>query len=335
MILSTKSNSLFKIFVLLFFFFGYRNAYTQGEVSIPDAASAPDIPTGAVSDLENVVAYGNLDPNAVPSDNFDLSTWKLKIPSDDDENGKPDSVSEDVLSMGYQNKEYFYTGPDGGLVFKCPVAGAANSKSSKYARAELREMLRGGDTGIRTQGVNKNNWVLSSAPRKDIKTAGGVDGELTVTLAINHVTTTGSRKHIGRVVIGQIHANSDEPVRIYYRKLKHNELGSIYFAHEINHGDDGYYEMIGRRADTGSNPIGGIALNEKFTFKIKVKGNKMWVTIIREGKEDLVQFVDMRKSGYDEGGQFLYFKTGLYNANNSGDADDYVQATFYKIEKTH
>jgi poly(beta-D-mannuronate) lyase len=43
----------------------------------------------------------------------------------------------------------------------------------------------------------------------------------------------------------------------------------------------------------------------------------------------------MTNSGYDEGGQYLYFKAGVYNQNNTGDPKDYVQATFYKIENSH
>ena len=51
--------------------------------------------------------------------------------------------------------------------------------------------------------------------------------------------------------------------------------------------------------------------------------------------EICVQVVDMSKSGYDVGGKYMYFKAGVYNQNNTGDPDDYVQATFYKITKSH
>ena len=196
-------------------------------------------------------------------------------------------------------------------------------------------MLRNGDKKIKKAGVNKNNWVFSSAPKKDRKAAGAVDGEMTATLAVNHVTTTGDKNHIGRLVIGQIHANTDEPIRIYYRKLKENRLGSIYFAHEINHAKDTYYEMIGEKSSNAKNPIDGIALNEKFTYKIKVIGNKMWVTLSRKGKPDIVKFVNMKKSGYDEGGQYLYFKAGIYNNNSTANNDDYAQVTFYELKQTH
>jgi len=280
-------------------------------------------------------SFKALNPKLPPSQNFDLSSWALSVPSDLDNNGKPDKIYEAELSSGYENENYFFTAKDGGLVFKCPIKGEATTKNSKYSRVELREMLRNGNTKIKNAGVNKNNWVFSSAPKKDKKAAAAVDGEMTATLTVNHVTTTGEKKQIGRMVIAQIHSNTDEPIRLYYRKLKNNTLGSIYFAHEINHGKDTFYEMIGGKSNNLENPEDGIALNEKFTYTIKVVGNKMWVTISREGKKDVVQYVNMRKSGYDEKGQYQFFKAGIYIGNNTGDDDDYAQVTFYKLEKSH
>lgn len=275
-----------------------------------------------------------LNPNLPPSANFDLSNWKLALPIDKDKNGKADNIYEAKLNAGYVNKDHFFTDKDGGMVFKCPVKGAT-TKNSTYARVELREMLRKGNKAYKNKGVNKNNWVFSSAPKKDRKAAAAVDGEMTATLAVNHVTTTGNKKHIGRLVIGQIHANTDEPIKIFYRKLKDNELGSVYFSHEVNHGDSTFFNMVGEKSNNTQNPEDGIALNEKFTYKIKVIGNEMWVTLSREGKKDIVKYVDMSTSGYDEGGQYQYFKAGIYHVNNSGDGNDYAQVTFYELNVSH
>lgn len=275
-----------------------------------------------------------LNPNVPPSENFNLSNFKLSIPSDDDKNGKSDTISPEKLNEGYES-EYFYTGKDGGMVFKCPSRGAKTSKNTKYVRTELREMLRNGDRSIETKGVTKNNWVFSSAPQKDKEAAGAIDGEMEATLAINHVTTSGKKSQVGRLVIGQIHANTDEPIRLYYRKLKNNLLGSIYFAHEKNKGEDTYYNLIGSRDSDIRNPKDGIALNEKFTYKIKVVGNLMLVTIVRKGKKDIEKLINMSKSGYDEGGQYKYFKAGIYHLNNTADKGGYAQATFYDLKIGH
>lgn len=128
-------------------------------------------------------------------------------------------------------------------MFRCTVAGFKTSENTSYVRTELREMLRAGNTSISTQGVNDNNWVFGSAPQSDLNDAGGVDGTLTATLAVNHVTTTGDSGQRGRVIVAQIHANNDEPVRLYYRKLPGNTKGSIYIAHEPNGEDDDFAQV--------------------------------------------------------------------------------------------
>ncbi len=279
---------------------------------------------------------GDLDPNKAPSYNFDLSTWKLNTPENNGNNlSKTISVSE--LNDDYENSKYFYTADDGGMVFKCPIAGYKTSANTTYTRVELREMLRGTDTSIGTQGVNKNNWVFGTSPTSDIAAAAGFDGEMNATLAVNHVTTTGSSSHIGRLIIGQIHANDDEPIRVYYRKLNGNTLGSIYFAHEPTDGNgaEQWHEVIGSRSNTASNPTDGIALNEKFSYTIKVVGDILTFTVTRDGKDDVVKTVDMTNSGFNVGGQYMYFKAGIYQANNSGDATDYAQVTFYALNKSH
>lgn len=279
---------------------------------------------------------GELDPNRAPSENFDLSTWKLNTPENNG-SGFAKTISVSELNNGYQSSNYFYTAEDGGMVFKCPIDGYKTSAGTTYTRVELREMLRGTDTNISTQGVNKNNWVFGTAPEADKNAAAGFDGEMNATLAINHVTTTGDESHIGRLIIGQIHANDDEPIRLYYRKLNENTLGSIYFAHEPTdgNGSEQWHEMIGSRSDGASNPSDGIALDEKFSYSIKVVGDMLTVTISREGKEDVVKTIDMENSGFNVSGQYMYFKAGVYQANKSGDATDYAQVTFYALEKTH
>ena len=277
-----------------------------------------------------------LDPNQAPSENFDLSTWKLSIPVNRGD-GTATDISVSQLNENYQNSAYFYTASDGGMVFKCPVDGYKTSANTSYTRVELREMLRGTDTSISTQGVNKNNWVFGTAPQADKNAAAAYDGEMNATLAVNHVTTSGSSSHIGRVIIGQIHANSDEPIRIYYRKLRNNNLGSIYFAHEPTdgNGSEQWHEMIGSRSNSASNPSDGIALDEVFSYRINVVGDLLTVTIIRDGKQDVVKTVNMVNSGFNVGGQYMYFKAGVYHVNNSGNSSDFAQATFYALEKSH
>ncbi|WP_025565289.1 polysaccharide lyase family 7 protein [Psychromonas sp. SP041] len=278
-----------------------------------------------------------------PASQFDLLGWTISVPVDADGNGKSDQIKEKALAGGYSDENFFYLAQDSGMVFKSPVKGAKTSKNTKYTRSELREMMRRGNTSYNTKGVGGNNWVFSTAPTSDQEKAGGVDGTLEATLAVNHVTTTGVSWQQGRVIIGQIHANDDEPVRLYYRKLPNHQKGSIYFAHEPNsEADEQWVDIIGNSLPnywnqdaTPAEPEDGIELGEKFSYRIKVTGHELAVTIMRPGKADTTKTVDMSNSKYDVGGQYMYFKAGVYNQNKTGDAKDYVQATFYDLKVTH
>jgi len=59
---------------------------------------------------------------------------------------------------------------------------------------------------------------------------------------------------------------------------------------------------------------------------------------VRISQDDVVraeQTIDMSNSGYDVIGDYMYFKAGVYNQNDTGDADDFVQATFYELDASH
>jgi len=268
----------------------------------------------------------DLDPTLPPSGNFDLSYWKLTRPNQQE-------LDEDALTSGTEIDGEFYTDPiTGAMVFWCPNDGLTGG--STYPRNELREMIRRGDTSIGTQGINKNNWVFSSSTMANQEAAGGVDGVMTATLAVDHVSLTSDEdRKIGRVIVGQIHASDDEPCRLYYRKLPGNTKGSIYIAHEPTTSAEQWYEMIGSRSDNAPDPVDGIALGEKFSYEIKVIENMLTVTIMREGKPDVVQEVDMTDSGFAD--DWMYFKAGNYNQNNAGDADEHAQVAFFALDVIH
>ena len=295
----------------------------------------------ANTDVIVTVVAASIVVNALPNElGIELDDWYLSIPSDEDGNGKSDSIKEIELAAGYTHPEYFYTSADGGIVMRSPSRGFKTSTNTSYVRVELREMLRRGNTNIgSTQGVNANNWVFGHAPTSAQANAGGINGELNVTLAVNQVTTNGENYQIGRVIIGQIHANDDEPIRLYYRKLPNNSKGAIYFAHEPRTGNEVYVEMIGSRDNSTSNPADGIALDEKFSYTINASDALLTVTITREGKDDVVATYDMTGSQYEDPDQYMYFKVGVYHVNNSSDPSSdtgqFAQATFYEIRNSH
>ena len=142
-------------------------------------------------------------------------------------------------------------------------------------------------------------------------------------------------RDIGQVVIGQIHAGKDEPARLYYQKFPGSKRGSFYLAHEPSDGDDIFIEYPGRKTINPKDPEDGIALDEKFSYGIRVEGNLLKVTISQKDKVLAQKSVDMSASGYGVANDYMYFKAGVYNQNKSGDSEDYVQATFYELENSH
>lgn len=296
-----------------------NNVYS--EYSSSETANAPEL----------LVTTDNggrmdLDPSLPPGGNFDLSGWKITFP---DATEEPSTW----LVAGGESVDEFYTDPvTGGMVFQTPNIAGSTSGSS-YSRTELREMLRLSDTSISTQGIDGNNWVLSTSSSYNKDAAGGVDGRLEATLSVNRVSTSGDLAKVGRIIVGQIHASTHEPCRLYYRKLPGNSKGSVYIAHETNSGSEQWYELIGSRSSSAADPADGIELGESWSYVIEAEGNALTVTIRRDGKPDVVKTVDMSASGFAD--DWMYFKAGLYNQNNTGDPSDYAKITFYKLNKWH
>ncbi|MGI9221458.1 MAG: polysaccharide lyase family 7 protein [Woeseiaceae bacterium] len=326
---------------------GHGNSVNLDNAIIEGTAFGCTLDTAtAVFEESNVVAADfALDPALPPGSNFDLISWKLNTPADLDGNGISDTASETDLDNGFTDG-FFFTGPDGGMVFRSTIAGAKTSANTRYTRSEFREMLRRGNTGISTRGVNRNNWLLGYQPDPGIA-VGGRNGVLRGTLAVNHVTDTGDRNQIGRVIIGQIHAEGDEPIRLYYRKYPENERGFVYFAHEIRNSDDIYFPVLGPVNDDlddapsdDTNPENGIALGEIFSYEIKQRDARIDVILRRGDNSGPIvghNYVDMRQqnSGYDVPEEWMYFKAGAYSQNSTGNDADFDEVTFYELEKSH
>ena len=313
-----------------------------------DAVKKPE--KAAITERKGTGVF-NLHTDRPPGKNFDLQGWYITTPADDDGDGKADSVYENELAAGWTDPRYFYTDPaTGGMVFRSTPAGAKTSKNTKYTRTELRGMLRRGDYNIETRVEggfpNKNNWVFSSAPLSAQAASAGVDGVLKATLSVNQVTRLGKAYQVGRVTIGQIHAKNDEPIRLYYRKLPQNKYGSIYFAHDPEVGKERWVEVIGKRSDRADNPADGIALDERFSYEIEVKGKKegdkiipmLHLKIIRDdGREIAAEPFDMRDSGFNVEDEFMFFKAGAYSGNNTSPTPetDFDKVIFYKLAYSH
>ena len=303
---------------------------------------------GGSSSSSSNIDFG-LNPNNEPWENFDLSDWALDAPNADPEDGLSARTTDRDFINGdlFPGSEpYFFTGPDGAMVFRSNVGGVRTSSNTSFPRSELREMLRAGNTSISTTGVNENNWALGYQPNNlDLRSGaddiGGRNGVLTSTMRVNRVTTTGSSSQVGRVIIGQIHADNDEPLRLYYRKLPQNDLGSVYFTHEIRDDDDlDDVNLVGSSSSNASNPSDGIALGELFSYEIINEGSIIEV-VLRSGDRDgpvigRASFdMDDEDSGYDRDDEWMYFKAGAYTQNNTGNSSDFDEVAIYRLDNTH
>jgi poly(beta-D-mannuronate) lyase len=246
-----------------------------------------------------------LDPSQPPSDNFDLTHWKLTLPS-------ASEIDPWVLSNTYTRANTFFTDSrSGGMSFRCPnIAGT--TANTHYSRTELREML----APTSAAGDDANNWTTS------------IGGRLKARLRVDRVSTTGDAGKVGRVIIGQIHGPDTEPVRLYFDKAPGEAKGRLYIGSETVSGKNTFSTDI-----VGNKNGDGIALGELFTYVISLKGTLLRIDIIRNSgalTNTYIKNIDPKYQGLN-----LYFKAGVYNQNNTGANTDYVQATFYALTHTH
>lgn len=238
----------------------------------------------------------SLNASAAPSGNFNLSNWKITLPVDQSGTLSGSAVEVQNLS-GYQNSKYFYTGSDGAMVFYAPVDGATTSGSS-YARSELREM----------NGSEKAAWNLSSG--------GSMGATLEVDAAPNRDGVG------GRLVVGQIHGQDDELVRLYW------ENGTVYFVND-QAGASNSETKFTLKDSTGATP--DVSLNEKFSYTINAKGSTLEVDVHADGKvyESSTKINSVWQS------DTFYFKAGAYLGANESNGSGAGQASFYALDVNH
>jgi len=289
-----------------------------------------------------------LNPNADPWENFDLRFWKIDTPAGEDSASDCEAQStepDDWDSLpNSRSDEFFFTHTDGGMRFISEFGGGTTGGDcDDKSRSELREMLRGSNRNIDTTGGSgdfRNNWALEYQPNNADadETWGARGGKMSATLIVNDVTESGSNNDQGNIVIGQIHASSDEPLRLHYRIRPGMSRGCIWASSEIRNGDDVTFEIVGTRNCT-SNPDDGIALGEMFSYEIENVDEDIIVTI-REGDQGSIierETIDLDQlnSGYDRDDEWMYFKAGVYSQNDDGDRGDRDIVTFYRLDIEH
>jgi hypothetical protein len=183
-----------------------------------------------------------LNPALPPSGNFDLSHWKLTLPVDSNgtTNGTAAEIQVSQMVAGYTNALYFYTAPDGAMLFWCPVDGTTTSGSS-YPRSELREMLNPSSTSVNWSGYGTH--ILTAQCK---------------------VTQIPSSK---KVIIGQIHSFTGNAYPTL--KLQYNN-GSIEALYKFSPNSD---------VDTKYTVATGVALGNTINYQIKMADGLLLTTV--------------------------------------------------------
>jgi Ca2+-binding RTX toxin-like protein len=236
-------------------------------------------------------------PSFAPSGNFSLGNWKLTLPTDT--SGRFIGTAVEVKSLaGYRNNKYFYTGSDGAMVFTAPVEGATTS-GSKYARSELREM----------KGTARAAWNLQQG------------GTMSATLEVDQVPTlfkgTG-----GRIVVGQIHGQNDELVRLYW------ENNTVYFKND-KAGPWNTELRFDLKNAFGKKP--SISLNERFSYTLSAKGDYLDVNVYADGQ--VYKSHTRINDAWDK--DTFYFKAGAYLGVNETQGRGIGQTSFYALRFKH
>lgn len=281
------------------------------------------------------------DKGPVPADKFDLSHWNITLPTDANKDKKVDTISVKKLKK-FSHPDFFYLDDQDRMVFASPNK-AFTTKNTTNTRSELRYMIRGKNTRIKTQSA-ANNFAVEA--RKDSDKFGSVGGRMDATLHVDHVARRAGNpdtKAAYSAVVGQIHATKykdtksgfgygNEPLKIYYKKFPEHEKGSLFWTYERNlpkpdpNRTDIAYPIWGNTWATKEDPgDAGIALGEEFSYTVNVHRNTMHLTFTHPTREtvkysinlanniDAYGKVDELDNKYSYGGDTLYFKAGIYN----------------------
>jgi PKD repeat protein len=238
-----------------------------------------------------------LDPGQPPGGNFDLSHWKLQLPTSNNvltcDNGSVDEKTPAQLEAGFTNA-YFYTGTDGAMVFWAPINGATTSGSS-YPRSELRELIDPSSSTV--------NWIPYGTHI------------LNAQCKVLQVGPTNKK-----VIIGQIHAYSSAAlptVKMYYSD------GKVYGTIKTNSTDD--------TSDYTFASV-NVTTNKPIIYQIKVVNGLVTLTY-----SNSTYSYNIFQSDPNYTNETQYFKAGDYcqeyacsNPSNYG-----ARVAFYAVNLTH
>ena len=123
-------------------------------------------------------------------------------------------------------------------------------------------------------------------------------------------------------MVGQIHGQSDELIRLYY------ENGKVYFMNDQAGPDDKETKFTFKN-DAGEQP--DISLGETFSYMIDAHGSKLLVKIKADGQE----YISDTSINSVWNSDTFYFKAGVYLGVNESTGSGEGQVSFYGLDFSH
>lgn len=255
---------------------------------------------------------------------IDFSNWKITLPIDADNNGKPDEYQpSDLMDYGYQEieeiQEFLYDDTtDSSLVFY--TYPDVSTPNSSYSRTELRELINPDNS--------KDNWTLLRG------------GEMEGRLKVEAVSEDDqSNNTYNRVIVMQIHgiiseedmaingfsSNNGPPLLKMYWKNGFLWAHKKSLKDESTQGDD--------LLDTSSETWTDIKHNfgyvgfEPFNFKITASEGKL-VLQLNNDTPFVYEDVSLAKWPFEN-----YFKAGNYLTSTNPQA--FAVIKYYDLTVTH
>lgn len=233
---------------------------------------------------------------AYNSDTFNLQNWKLTLPVDN--SGGTGGKALEILDLARYESSHFYDAPDGAMVFSAYANGATTSGSS-YPRSELREMANGTEA----------SWNLARG------------GTMTATLKVDQVPNLSSGGQ-GRVIVGQIHGEDEELIRLYWENSK------VYFMNDQAGSENDETKFIFRNT---SRQEPSVSLGERFSYKIDARGNTLKVDIYADGQV----YTSTSEINSVWQSDTFYFKAGIYLGVNENNGNGMGKVSFYGLDFGH
>ncbi|CAL2079017.1 Poly(Beta-D-mannuronate) lyase [Tenacibaculum sp. 190524A05c] len=256
---------------------------------------------------------------------INFSNWKVTLPVDENNDGKPDEYKpKDLMDFGYQSlnsvKPFMYDDTDDMSLVFYTYQGGATTANSNYPRTELRELI--------VPDNSKINWTL--------KDGGELKGKLKVT-EVSVDNDTNNDYHY--VIVMQIHgiisvqdmqthgfsSNNGPPLIKIYWKDGYVWSHKKSLVNESTEGDDLLSTSSSIWSDIKVN-LGYVGY-ESFDFRITASDAKIEVQL-NTNEPYVYEDVSLEKWPFEN-----YFKAGNYLTTLDPNAYSYVK--YYNLEVTH